>query len=347
MGYRHMKNISFALLLFLLPMLGACSVPARVYPPYQPTLKTSSPLSLGKSEMPTNPDSVPIAMAVYGSFALLTVLASGGSAGSVEQGYQDVQIDEDTYVVSYINYISRSRSDGQQMDPYGDKWIKGAQEYVLYRAGELAKSKGAQYFAILHQDDWNILSTWSTPNDVQPGAGLVIRLLNSVPSAIQSNDSRVYDVEVLLQTLTEINRGLAEYANKTSPDEWVQKSWKDFRRWRASVNRDSVKLTHELTTPQRSRIDKDQTGAFQITTWEDKFGPISPLQFLWQCVTLARQEGLRTFKLENWFVQEQETDGTLWFITTAKIVPNYQKPPQSIEPVFKVDELFVNAQARP
>jgi hypothetical protein len=58
------------------------------------------------------------------------------------QGYASYQIDERTYLVAYQNYFSSVPVEGKWADPFDGKWVKGAQEYVLYRAGELAKSKG-------------------------------------------------------------------------------------------------------------------------------------------------------------------------------------------------------------
>jgi hypothetical protein len=207
------------------------------------------------------------------------MLASGARTSDVKYSDQGHQIDEGTYFVTYANYLNIARSQEQQINPRDDKWIKVAQEYVLYRAAELAKSKGTNYFAVLYQDDWNVLNTWSPQHDVQPGAGLVIRLFNSYPSEIPTGDGRVYEVEILLQTLTEINRGLAEYAKKPLPDDSGNKNGSDFRRWRKSVNQERVKLASEFGASARSRITQDQMGNFQIMTWEDRFGPVSPIQF--------------------------------------------------------------------
>lgn len=323
-------------LLFLLSLVSTLvGCESHIHPLYQPI-----PDNNRRSNIPNPPNTVgasdPLSVSASIAFDVSKLVLSP----HVEQGYQDSQIDGDTYFVTYINYISLSRAQRRQINPRDDKWIMGAQEYVLYRAGELAKAKGARYVAVLYQDDWNVLNTWSPQHEIQPGAGLVVRLLNGFPSAIPSTDGRVYDVDMLLQTLPENNHGLAEYANKTRPDESVKKSGRDFHRWRASVDDHVYGFVPEVGALTRSRITKDEAGEFQITTWEDTFRPISPIQFLWQCVTLARQEGWTTFKLENWGVREQETGGTMWFVTTAKIIPNSQKSLHSIEPVFLVDKLF-------
>lgn len=83
-------------------------------------------------------------------------ISENGGLSRPVQGYQDIQIDGETYFITYMNYYGFSFGHGLPGDPRDDKWLKGAQEYVLYRAAELAQSKGAQYFAVLYQDDWNL-----------------------------------------------------------------------------------------------------------------------------------------------------------------------------------------------
>lgn len=139
-----MRRMCFVLL-FLLPTWGACSFPGQ--PRYQPLPDTSRPSNIPNTARAVHPRDVPVSIA----FDFLATLTSG--VGHVEQGYQDSQIDGDTYFVTYINYFSLSPYHGRQIDSRDNKWIKGAQEYALYRAGELTKSKGASYFAVLYQDD--------------------------------------------------------------------------------------------------------------------------------------------------------------------------------------------------
>jgi len=98
-----MRRIYFVLLLFLLPLLGACM--PHVYPRYQP-------------------------------------ISESGGLSSPVQGYQDIQIDGETYFIAYMNYYSFSFGHGLPGDARDDKWLKGAQEYVLYRAAELPNLPG-------------------------------------------------------------------------------------------------------------------------------------------------------------------------------------------------------------
>lgn len=309
MSQLRLKQICSVLLLFILPMLWACSS----YPRYQPI---------------SNPP--------------------------FTQGYQTIQIDKQTFLIFYENYSSGL---GLLLDPLNEKWLQGAQEYALYRAGEFAKSKGASHFVVLHKDDWNLLSVWNIKGHTEPGAGLVIRVLDSYPSTIQLNTNRVHEVSKLLQELTERNRGLAEYEKKTSPDESMKNPGTKFSRWRSSVGGyNSAPVPGRRVTSlfgsihifvPGNDISRGPAGEYQIAAWEDTYRPISPIQFLWQCATLARQEGFKTFKLVNWVVEEYRSvggreGGKVWFKTRANLIPQSEKDSDSLEPVFIVDELFVD-----
>lgn len=315
---------------FLLPLafaLGACSFP--VHPRYQP------------------------------------ISESGGLSRPV-QGYQDIQIDGETYFITYMNYYGFSFGHGLPGDPRDDKWLKGAQEYVLYRAAELAQSKGAQYFAVLYQDDWNLSRVergyykWrGVDPHWEPGAGLVMRVLSNYPSSMPPNNNRVYEVGMLLQSLIEKNSGLAEYQKKTVHDEPAKTAGDRFIRWRLSVSGyDSVPVpgTRQTTFIGQeyikfkpgSAIIPQTPDQFEIAIWDDKL--ISPLQLLSECVKLADQRRYEVFKLMNWTVDEYRNDDThyreggwkVWFRTKATIVLQHQNEPDTPDPVFVVDEIRSN-----
>lgn len=318
----QMRRICLLPLLFLLPTLGACSS----YPRYQPI---STPNS--------------------------------------SQGYQDSQIDGTTYFIAYVNYYSFSPKHGSGNEPFDNKWLQGAHEYVLYRAAELAQSKGAQYFAVLHRDDWNLTRVgrgYKGTNHTywEPGAGLIIRLLSNYPSSMHPNNNRVYEVGLLLESLTERNSGLAEYQKKTVHDESLRTAGNGFTRWRSSVNGyDSVPVpgTRQTTLigqeyikfkPGSAIIPQIPFGQFELAMWDDKL--ISPLQLLSECVKLADQRKYEVFKLTNWTVDEYRNDDTHYrdggwkvlFRTKATIVLQHQNEPDSLDPVFVVDAIRANVE---
>ena len=285
------------------------------------------------------------------------------------QGYEEFQIDHSTHFITYVNYFSLSHKHGLLIDLLDDKWLKGAQEYVLYRAAELAKSKGAKYFAILHEDDWNLIDFFTTSKYghnpiVRPGAGLMIKILNDYPSYTQAKDDRVYEVDKLLQNLPEKNSGLAEYQKTTSHDEAITNTRYGFSRWRSSVSGyDAVPVPGRWEKPllgsaafkfePGKSIVKQPTGSFRIAIWDDHWNsnrhnidePILQIQLLRQCVTLAEHEGFEVFKLEDWIVEEHREatpDGNLrnvWFRTSANVTLQHQKEADSLDPVFVVDEV--------
>src|SRR5688572_14445830 len=57
---------------------------------------------------------------------------------SPRQGYVDYQIDANTFLITYSNYWTAHLDayffEDQVSNKLQDKWLKGAQEYVLYRA---------------------------------------------------------------------------------------------------------------------------------------------------------------------------------------------------------------------
>ena len=325
----QMKRICFLLLWFMLPMLGACSGP--VHPRYLPY-----------------PEGRSLARPVQGY-----------------QGYKDIQIDERAYFILYENYGGPLH--GGLLNHCADRWLKGAREYVLYRAGELAKSKGAKYFLILHKDDWNLASAYSSRDSRgrvssaegllhagEPGAGLVVRLLSEHPPSVRDSNDQIYNVEELLQNLSEINVGLAEYQHKTSQGESMPQFVDTVSRWRSTViNCHPVSVQSREDNQFRSSahsqfepghtITKGPHGDFQVAIWAHRYWhTTSAVEFLWQCVQLAEQQGFKIFKLEDWRVEEHlsreiKTWGA-WFGMKATIIPQRQIDPNSLEPVFAVDE---------
>lgn len=319
------------LLVTLLVTLSACSFP--VQPRYQP-LSANSILSLSR------------------------------------QGYEEFQIDHSTYFITYDNYgqnyLGIYRTHELLKAQLDDKWLQGAQEYVLYRAGELAKSKGVKHFAILHKDDWNLIdisssSKYGRDTIVRPGAGLMIKILHDYPPSIPPNDDRIYEVETLLQSLTEKNAVLAAYQNKTPPNESLESSRKKLSRWRTAVSDyDSVPVPGQWVKsffgdrfefqPGHS-ITKEATGRYHVAVWSNptnQYGPLLQVRLLQECAQFAEQVGFEVFKLENWIVEEHRDTTAqgdiqkVWFRTTATVTLQHRKEPGSLDPVFVVDEIRAN-----
>ena len=293
-----MRTVSSLLLLLLLPTIGACFS----HPRYQPF-----------------PD---------------------GSYADHAQGYEDVQLDEDTYLIVYRNYHGIPPIVGLWIKPMDHKWLQGAQQYALYRAGELAKSKGGRYFRVLYKNDWNLISAskskkggWS---HIEPGAGLVIKVLHEYPTTIQPHGDRIYEVDTLLQDLSEKNSGLAEYLGDAHQDKTVNNTVSGYSRWRSpgGVPVGSVFTEFE---PGRRIIPLILPGQFEFAMWDDRFIP--PLQFLAECVKFADQERYEVFKLEDWTGEEYSGNGRVRFRTKAKMTLQHQKESDSLDAMFVVDEL--------
>lgn len=309
----------FLLLLFILLTMGACSSPG--YPRYQPFME--------------------------------------GSASAHPQGYEDIQLDGTSYLILYRNYFRFSLMNGLLISPFDDKWLQGAQEYVLHRAGELAKSKGGKYFIVLYKDDWNLISAWvgykSQKTHVEPGAGIVIRVLSDYPSSIQPDDARVHEIDTLLQKLKAKNSGLAEYLGESSQDQTVRAATDGFSRWRSLVygnDSPSIPGIRQKTIfgsedtkfePGRTITPLTPSGQFEFAIWDERL--IAPLQFLAECIKFADQEKHEVFTLKNWTVEEHgniNKYGKAWFLTKATIILQHQKEPASLDAVFVVDELRQN-----
>ena len=196
-----MRRICFVLLLwFMPPVLGACSTPG--HPRYQPLPK--------------------------------------GIIAFPYQGYAHVQIDERTYFVHYNQYFVPSFKDFLWRESGLDgRWLKGAQEYVLYRAGELTKSREGSHFVVLHKDDWNVIGSvnrrkYGRSPIIYPGAGILMRILDRHPTSVQKDDGFVYEVDTLLERLAEKNGGLAEYRGQPTHGDETSAHNSQFTRWRSS-----------------------------------------------------------------------------------------------------------------
>lgn len=319
-----MRRICIVPLICLLPALSACYFPGQ--PRYQP-------LSL------KNVWSVPL------------------------QGYKDVQIDERTYLVYYDGYYSHSAKYGflKWSDVLSEKWLQGAQEYALYRAAELTKSKGTKYFVILHKDDWNLKGIfrggkYGPTAESRPGASLIIRVLSDYPSSIQPNDDRVYEADKLLQDLAQKNSGLTEYHNKTPSDESMENTGHKFIRWRTSVSTyDSVPVPgywkKTLLGAAHFKFEsgisttRGPAGKLQVAGWIEHFRPTIPIALLRDCVLLADGMGFEVFRLKDWTVEEHrdiQHGWKVWFRTTGEVVLQHHKDPDSLDPVFVVDEIRSN-----
>ena len=63
--------------------------------------------------------------------------------------YREFQIANDTYSIVYMNYfmneLSPTDSTPIPVDPLDERLLKGAQEHVLYRAGELASDPSSKH----------------------------------------------------------------------------------------------------------------------------------------------------------------------------------------------------------
>ncbi|MBX3329441.1 MAG: hypothetical protein KF722_03490 [Nitrospira sp.] len=280
---------------------------------------------------------------------------------TASEGYLDFQIDETTYLVLYTheNYFLTIGQTG-----FEEHWVQNSQDYALFRAGELAKSKGAKYFTVLHKDDWNVIR-FARGSIIRPGSSLIVRLVRSVPSSSQPRDERMYDVDQLLNSLSESNRGLATYEGKVLPETSLEKASGTVRRWRSLVGAyDAVPLPSRTNTTlfgteyrifERGSmiVPHESLGEFQVAIWDSTL--ISPFELLSHCVTLADREGYEVFTLRNWVVEEYRTEKMdfltrigpkgprkVWFRTTARVVLQHQREPESLDPVFVVDEIRSN-----
>jgi hypothetical protein len=97
-----------------------------------------------------------------------------------------------------------------------------------------------------------------------------------------------------------------------------------------------------------TEITEDVPGVFGIVQWSRL--PLSPIDLLRQGVKLADREGYAVFKLEQWTTEEYRSgrywgdwnDWSAWFRTKARLVLQHQSEPNSLDPVFVVDEIREN-----
>lgn len=328
------------------------------------TLKrTLSPFLLLLFMLLTSEGCYPPAHPHYQTLSLKNILSAPW------QGDKDIPIDERTYLVFYSGYYTNKQlfHMGWENDALLEKWLQGAQEYALYRAGELAKSKGANYFVVLYKDDWNLEDTLiiktkygQSPRAILfPSAGLIIRILRDLPFSVKPDNDRLYAVDNLLQSLREKNSGLPIYQDTPPPVESITSSGNRFTRWRSSVSgydpvpdpwqwKTTVFGPVNFASDSETRTTKELNDTFQVVRWAKHFEPTLPLTLLRDCVLRAEKMGIRAFKLTDWTVEEHRATGLslsqwkVWFRTTATVTPQHHKELDSLEPVFVVDEIREN-----
>lgn len=291
--------------------------------------------------------------------------AWGGGELDSQKAYQR-QIGDRTFVVTYLG-------------DHRMRGLKGAQEYVLYRAGELAKSHNAKYFEVLYRDDWDFLFRAGKYLMGLPGAGLVIRILDKDPLTIPREAAdHVYAVDKLLEDLAESNPGLAEYQGRSTNFEETERLSDDsFARWRLVFRHykvpsqwfrsvleisDSESLREEINTRtgEIGEVIKAPSGKIEVvlrSRWVTMNKWPSPFEFLLLCATIAEREGYKVFQLENWTVEEHQSKPVLFktyglvfgfdheFKIKAHIVFLRQRDPESLGPVFETDAIRLGLQA--
>lgn len=283
--------------------------------------------------------------------------------GLPQQGYSHHQIDARTYLVTYQTFNAGGISSGRYLS--NEEWIVMAHDYVLYRAAELARSKGVKHFVILHREDSNqAFREWVSSKSKYgysnseivrgstPIARVLIRLLPNDEEINSSSENHVEAVDRLLEVLTERNAWLAAQLRTGAPQEKVRASKSPFVRWRAPVLRGDSDLGRALKTRRSSLLDTEITeevpGVFGITLWSRL--PLPAIDLFRKCIKIADQEGYAAFRLEEWTVGEYRPgtiwndwiDSTAWFRTKARVVLQHQKDANSLDPVFVVDEIRTN-----
>lgn len=290
---------------------------------------------------------------------------SQGTHWNRYQGYFEYQIDSQTYLVGYSNYMpDHPLLTGTWRARSMKRLMQGAQQYALYRAAEFTKKKGKQSFVILHKDDWYATGyvpasrsgKYGTPRHlrVSPGAWVLIRIVDENTEAHVKNDTRIYSADTVLAQLAIENSGLAVYQGAVvSANVTGQPIFLIYDRWRSSSSAyDSVTVPEvsreQLWGSEYPEIQPDSTltqtapGKFTITVWASD--QISPIEMLLRCRALARSEGYKAFKLERWTVEEhvgrsRRYAGRIWFRDTVDVALQHEKGASSLESVFDVDEL--------
>lgn len=312
------SSICFLLMLLIIFALGACSSPS--HPRYQP-------------------------------------IAAGGFKLEPQQGYSDYQIDGRTYLITYQGFNSDTARSWRGLSH--EEWIVMAHDYVLYRSAELARSRGAKQFVILHKDDsnqsWRVSVGKSHGQAIRgfiPSAQVLIRLLADDKASIVGSEGQVYDVITLITRLTKSNAELAKRLGVGSSPDTTTADEHRFVRWRVPVLLDDSALGPSWTKRKNSLLDTeiaaDVPGVFGIVQWSRL--PLSPIDLLRECIRIADQEGYPVYKLEDWTTAEYRpgrswndwNDWSAWFRTKARLVLQHQSEPNSLDPVFVVDEIREN-----
>lgn len=301
---------------------------------------------LGACAVPVYPRYQPIAEERFGTLP--------------RQGYSDHQINERTYLVTYQGFNPAGTGSWGYLSH--EEWMEMAHDYVLYRAAEIARNKGAKQFVILHRDDSNqswlvsISGSRRHPSSGQairgfmPRAHVLIRLLSDDTAAIFGTEDHVHEVDKLLPELIERNVGLVKQQEPAASHKNVTASKSRFLRWRVPVLLDDSASIPSLTKLKNSLLETEITegtqGVFRIVLWSRL--PLSAIDLLRQGVKTADQEGYRVFKLVNWTTEEYRygrhwnnwNDRNAWFRTKARLVLQQQDELNSLEPVFVVDEIL-------
>lgn len=288
-----------------------------------------------------------------------------------DQGFFEYQIDRQTYLIGYSNYMpDHPFLTGDLRLRSVNRLIQGARQYALYRAAEFTKAQGEQFFAVLLKDDWyaigyvptrlssGISRKYIKPRHLQvsPGAWVMIRIVDSSAVALAKEDNHVYSADTVLVKLAQENSGLAGYRGPVS---LLNNTGQDispiFPRWRVSSSAyDSVPVpatyyegdifgSDWILFKPGFEVTQTEPGRFTIAVWQERL--ISPMQMLWQCISHADHEGYKMFKLENWMAEEHlggrygDYGGMAWFRSSVDVVPLQKKDPASLEPVFVVEEI--------
>lgn len=278
------------------------------------------------------------------------------------QGYFEYQIDSQTYLIGYSNYMPdhplltgtwRARSKNGMM--------QGAQQYALYRAAEFTKGKGQQFFVVLHKDDWIHTGYGSKSRRggvgllVSPGAWVIVRIVDEKTVPLQKDEGRIYRVDELLESLAQENGGIAAYQGRPpSPQAEERSNPPSFQRWRSANGaqnsapipgkpaKEWFGITQSTDYQPGSNVSPMEPDRFTVTIWDR--AQISPIQVLWQCIVLAKREGYKVFKIEDWAIDEPRANA-VWFRNTVDVVMQHEKDPHSLESVFEVDELLSQMDA--
>lgn len=267
---------------------------------------------------------------------------SSATIGTHYQGFEDYQLDEHTFMVSYQIY------GGPFSDSQIDEWLRLAQQYALYRAGELTTNRGGRYFRVLHKDDWRNIG-WSRGNKsrgprIVLGARIVFRVLQDTPFELHDG---VYEAKSLRERLVQANTGLARYEGKPiALDGGVTIKDKTRTRWRSVVrDNEPTPLTSEGLNISpfypETKITKLNSHHFRIEMWGHDL--LSPIQFLGICTKFTESQGYDAFQFDSWIDEEHvlagEGNWAIWFRTRATVILYAEKPLDVFDAAFSVKEV--------